>query len=60
VPDVLRAVGRLSLLGLLLDEEARMLAGPVARAQAGQPFTVDEQRAAARLLQAASGTLGPS
>jgi len=59
VPDVLRAVGAGALLGLLPEQEARMLAGPVARARAGVPFTTEDETAAARLLQSVREVLGP-
>jgi len=60
VPQVLRALDRYCLLSLLPSEEQRLLAGPVARVVAGIELDVEEQRAAARLLQAAAPVLtGP-
>lgn len=59
VTDVLRAVGKASLLAILPEEEARLLAGPVARAEARVPFDRDAEVAAARLLQSVRDTLGP-
>lgn len=60
VLDVLRAVGKAALLPLVPAEDARMLAGPVARAQEGVPFTRDEEVAAARLLQGVREIIGPA
>lgn len=53
VAEVLAALDRASLLPLLPAEEGNLLAGPVARVAAGVELSIEDQRAAARLLQAA-------
>jgi hypothetical protein len=60
VVEVLRAVDKAALLPLCPPQEARLLAGPVARATAGVPFTPEDTVAAARLLQAVAPTIGPA
>lgn len=60
VAEVLAALDEHALLPLLPAEEAAMLAGPVARVAAGVDLSVEDQRAAARLLAAAGAWLeGP-
>lgn len=53
VAEVLAAIDRASLLPMLPVEEANLLAGPVARVAAGVTLPIEDQRAAARVLQAA-------
>ena len=53
VTEVLAALDGHALLPLLPAEEAAMLAGPVARVAAGVDLSIEDQRAAARLLAAA-------
>lgn len=60
VTDVLLAIDSASLLPLLPAEEARLLAGPVARVAAGVDLPLEDQRSAARIIQAARAWLeGP-